>query len=88
MAAAARRITMGIPFTNHKLPPIHSELEPRSRSKAEKKSTACTYQRLTCRYMILGENLHVYKGTRDIPVLTVCYTITTFNEPKKRPFEN
>ena len=32
MAAGARRINMGILFTNRKLPSIHSESAPRSRS--------------------------------------------------------
>ena len=34
MAAGARPINMNILFTNHKLPSIHSESVPRSRSKA------------------------------------------------------
>ena len=34
MAAGARRINMGILFTNRKLPTIQSESVPRSRSKA------------------------------------------------------
>ena len=33
MAVGARRINMGILFTNRKLPSIHSESVPRSRSK-------------------------------------------------------
>ena len=40
MAAGARRINMGILFTNRKLPLIHSESEPRSRSKASTYSYA------------------------------------------------
>ena len=40
MTAQARRIKMGILFTNRKLPSIHSESVPRNRSKASKYSYA------------------------------------------------
>ena len=36
MAAGARRINIGILFTNRKLPSIHSESVPRSRPKLPK----------------------------------------------------
>ena len=40
MAAGPRRINMDIHFTNRKLPSFHSELVPRSRSKASTYSYA------------------------------------------------
>ena len=42
MAPGARRINMGTLFTNNKLPSIHSELLPRSRSKAAHSTTPTT----------------------------------------------
>ena len=47
MAAGARLINMGIFFTNRKLPSIHSESVPRSRSKASTYSYA--EKKNTCR---------------------------------------
>ena len=44
IAAGAHRTNMGMLFTNHKLPSVHSESVPRSRSKAN----AFTYAEKNC----------------------------------------
>ena len=80
MAAGARRINMGILFTNHKLLSIHSESVPRSRSKASM-------------YFTL-EKSRVYKYGSEIwsiayqNKLTLHHAMTTFDAPGKILFEN
>ena len=62
MATAARRRNNGIFLTNRKLPPIHSELIPRSRSKAstyssaEKGTISLTY---LYRIHVVANTLHI-----------------------------
>ena len=64
MPAGARQVNMGILFTNHKLPSIHSESAQRNRSKANTYSYAEKICRLQMLFLLGVKSTILTSGNR------------------------